>query len=174
MVNDLKIDNNNGHDAAAYDEEFILRAVAIAQARSWSNPAIAASLCIPAELLDKWIIEYSDRIAVRYLEDKRIKRKQSGLSHLINPPKKTDEEKMERCPGCGADVVFEPVKAFEIQREEGFDIGTKSDIMNSGNDGIYGSKIPYVRITTEHISRCPACSLYTIQNVTEKLSNSEA
>jgi len=53
-------------------------------------------------------------------------------------------------------VVWEAAKTFEIQREEGVDIGTHDNIMNSGNDGIYGIKIPYVRITNERIERCPA------------------
>jgi len=147
---------------AEYDEAFVLRAVAIAHARTWSNPAIAGSLCIPYELLEKWIEEYSGKVEVRYLEDKKIKRRRLEIG------------KLERCPGCGADVLFEHVKGFEVRREEGFDIGTKNDIMNSGDDGIYGIKVPYVIITTELITRCPACGIYTIRNVTEKLTHSEA
>ena len=157
-----------------YDEAFILRAVAIAHARSWSNPAIAASLCIPADLLEEWLRDYSDRIEVRYLEDLRVKPGRAGKPFLTERPAEAAVKKLARCPGCGADVIFAPVKSFEVQREEGVDIGTRDDIMNSGDDGIFGVKVPYVRITTEHISRCPACGIYTIQNVTEKLTNSEA
>ena len=145
-----------------YDEEFILKTVALSFARTWSNPAIAASLCIPAELFDEWIEKYSDRVEVRYLDD------------IIVKGKRFDGNKLERCPKCGADVLFEPVKSFDVQRSEGVDIGTQSSIMNSGDDGILGNKVPYVKITTEIIARCPACGLYTIRNVTERLTRSEA
>jgi len=148
-----------------FDEAFILRAVAISNARTWSNPAIAASLCIPMELYDEWIKEYADKVKVVYLKDKSIKGKYA---------ENTGSKKLEKCPGCGSEVVFEPVKSFEVQRLEGVDIGTQNSIMNSGDDGILGNKVPYVRITTEVITKCPVCSLYTIRNVTEKLTYSEA
>ena len=157
--------NNNLKDAEVFDEAFILRAVAISYARTWSNPAIAASLCIPMELYENWIIEHAHEVKVVYLKDKKV---------VGRYAESTGKKKLEKCPGCGAEVVFEPVKSFEVQRLEGVDIGTQNSIMNSGDDGILGNKVPYVRITTEVISRCPACNLYTIQNVTEKLTNSEA
>jgi DNA-directed RNA polymerase subunit RPC12/RpoP len=152
-------DDLNGNH---YDEEFILRAVAIAHARTWSNPAIAASLCIPSDLYDEWIKNYSDKVKVAYLGDIYVR------------GKRYDSKKLERCPGCGSEVVFDPVKTLQVQREEGVDIGTHSSIMNSGDDGILGAKVPYVKITTEVIARCPACGIYVIRNVTEKVTNSEA
>ena len=152
---------NSEYDERGYDEAFMLRAVAIAHARTWSNNAIAASLSIPVELLEKWVKEYSDRIDVRYLKDKRA----GGKPYV---------EKLEHCPKCGASVVFEHVKSFEVRREDGVDIGTHNNVMDSGNDGIYGIQVPYVKITTEHITQCPACGVYVIQNVTEKLTHSEA
>jgi len=156
---------NYSQKKEVFDEAFIQRAVAIAYARTWSNPAIAASLCIPIELYEKWIIEHAHEVKVVYLKDKKVVGRYTESS---------GKKKFEKCPGCGAEVVFEPVKSFEVQRLEGVDIGTQSSIMNSGDDGILGNKVPYVRITTEVISKCPACNLYTIQNVTEKLTNSEA
>ena len=156
---------NNNNDNGHFDEAFIIRAVAISFARTWSNPAIAASLCIPIELYNEWIQKHSDKIKVVYLKDKNvIGRFTQGKAG----------SKLEKCPGCGSEVLFEPVKSFEVQRVEGVDIGTKDSIMNSGDDGIFGIKVPYVRITTEVISKCPVCGLHTIQNVTEKLTNSEA
>jgi rRNA maturation protein Nop10 len=157
--------DNNSLNNEVFDEAFIMRAVAISYALTWSNPAIAASLCIPMELYDEWIKEYAEKIKVVYLKDKKVIGKLTE-SH--------GKKKLEKCPGCGSEVVFEPVKSFEVQRLEGVDIGTQSSIMNSGDDGILGNKVPYVRITTEVISKCPACNLYTIRNVTEKLTNSEA
>ena len=148
-----------------YDEDFIKRAVAISFARTWSNPAIAASLCIPIDLYEEWMQEYSDDIDVYYLKDKNVRGRVAG---------EKARRKLEKCPRCSADVIFEPVKNFEVQRVKGVDFGTQSSIMNSGDDGILGNKVPYVRITTEAISKCPACGAYTIQNVTEKLTNSEA
>ena len=145
-----------------YDEAFILKAVAVSFARTWSNQAIAASLCIPEELYYEWIRDYSDKVEVSYFEDVSVK------------GRRFDREKLERCPKCGVDAVFEPVRSFDVLREEGVDIGTQSSIMNSGDDGILGNKVPYVKITTEIISRCPSCGLYAIRNVTEKLSRSEA
>ena len=153
------------NDEELFDEAFIMRAVAISFARTWSNPAIAASLCIPIELYNEWIVKYSDKINALYLKDKNVR----GRFNDGKPGRK-----LEKCPGCGAEVMFDPLKSFEVQRVEGVDIGTQSSIMNSGDDGIFGIKVPYVRITTEVISKCPACGLYTIQNVTEKLTNSEA
>ena len=147
-----------------YDEEFICRAVAIGHARSRTNNAIAKALSVPAELLEEWTRDYSDKVKVLYLEDRQIKRSQQIKN----------AEKLERCPECGADVVFDTVRFFEMGREEGVDIGTHNSIMDSGNDGIYGIQVPYVRITRELIERCPACNTYIIRNVTEKLSKSEA
>ena len=164
--------NENGGEV--YDEAFILRAVAIAHARSWSNQAIAASLCIPADLLEEWLRDYSGKVEVRYLEDKRFKGSRASRPFRSRQDGFEDGQKLARCPGCDSDVVFNPVKSFEVQRENGVDIGTHDSIMDSGDDGIYGIEIPYVRITTEQIARCPACGLYTIQNVTEKLTHSEA
>lgn len=155
----------DGNDKDTFDEAFIIRAVAISFARTWSNPAIAASLCIPMESYDEWIRNYSDRIKVVYLKDKKVRGRLASAK---------GRKKFEKCPGCDAEVVFDPVKSFEVQRLEGVDIGTQSSIMNSGDDGILGNKVPYVTITTEVISKCPVCGLYTIQNVTEKLTNSEA
>ena len=157
----------------AYDEAFIHRAVAITFARSRSIQEVAASLSIPAETLEEWRREHSEKIEVRYLEGRRVR--SGGLSRpfLSKQQTKGAANKLERCPKCSADVVFEHVKGFEIQREKGVDIGTHNSIMNSGDDGIFGIKVPYVRITTELIARCPVCGLYTIRNVTEKLSHSE-
>ena len=157
--------NDNTKNSEVFDEAFIIRAVAISFARTWSNPAIAASLCIPIELYNEWIKTYSDKIHVIYLKDKSV------IGKLASRP---DKKKLEKCSGCGSEVVFDPVKSFEVQRLEGVDMGTHSSIMNSGDDGILGNKVPYVRITTEVISKCPACGVYTFQNVTEKLTNSEA
>jgi len=154
---DENIKNNTGDE---YGEAFKLRAVAIAHARTWSNKAIAATLSIPADLFEDWIEEYSDKVEVCYVKDKHIKSKQV-------------KEKLEKCPKCGAAVIFEHIKSFEVQRVEGVDIGTHDSIMNSGDDGIFGIKVPYVRITTERINRCPACGVYVIQNIFEKLTKSE-
>ena len=164
MAEDIKNDNNTGN-GEVFDEAFITRAVAISFARTWSNPAIAASLCIPIESYNEWIEKYSDKIKVVYLKDRNVIGKLAPRS---------DRKKLEKCPGCGSEVVFDSVKSFEVQRLEGVDMGTHSSIMNSGDDGILGNKVPYVRITTEVISKCPVCGVYTVQNVTEKLTNSEA
>ena len=146
-----------------YDEDFILKAVAISFARTWSNQAIAASLCIPEDLYYEWIRDYSEMVEVRYLEDVYVK------------GKRVDREKLERCPGCNVDVVFEPVKSFDVQRGEGIDLGATSiNTMKRVNSGTMSHEVPYVKITTELISRCPACGLYTIRNITEKLTKSEA
>ena len=165
MADEINKELNNVGNGEVFDEAFIERAVAISFARTWSNPAIAASLCIPIELYNEWIEKYSERIKVVYLKDKNVIGKLAPLS---------DRKKLKKCPKCGSEVVFAPVKSFEVQRLEGVDMGTHSSIMNSGDDGILGNKVPYVRVTTEVISKCPACGAYTIQNVTEKLTNSEA
>ena len=146
-----------------YDEAFKIRAVVLTHARSRSLAEVAASLSIPSESLTEWVKEYADKVRVRYIKDAR-------LDEMIFKRMK----RMEKCDSCGAVVVWEPVKAFEVQRVEGVDIGTKDNLMNSGDDGIFGIKVPYVRITTERIERCPACGVYVIQNITEKLTNSEA
>ena len=157
-----------------YDEAFIEKAVAIAHARTRSNAAIAASLCVPLDLLEEWLHDYEGRVEVRYIEDNRVLRKYSGSPLFTRHKKAAPKVRFKRCPKCCSKVVFEPVKAFEVQREEGVDIGTHSSIMDSGDDGIYGSKVPYVKITTELITRCPVCGVYTIRIYTDKLSNSEA
>ena len=146
-----------------YDEAFKLRAVVLTHARSRSLTEVAASLSIPSELLSEWKKEYADKVKVRYIKDDRPGDK------LFKRTKR-----MEKCDSCGAVVVWEAVKTFEVQRVEGVDIGTSDKLMNSGDDGIFGIKVPYVRITTERIERCPACGVYVIQNITEKLTNSEA
>ena len=154
MADDLK-DN--------FNEAFILRAVVLTHARSRSLTEVAAMLSIPSELLEEWKRDYSDKINVRYIKDERPGDK------LFKRTKR-----MEKCDTCGAVVVWEPVKTFEVQREEGVAIGTSDSIMNSGDDGIFGAKVPYVRVTTERIERCPACGVYVIQNITEKFTKSEA
>jgi len=156
---------NNDNGSEQYDDDFIMRAVAISFARTWSNPAIAASLCIPMELYDEWIRERAGEIRVEYLKDRNVRGRLAGGKA---------RGKLEKCPGCGSEVVFEPVKSFEVQRVQGVDFGAQNSIMNSGDDGILGNKVPYVRVTTEIILKCPACGLYTIQNVTEKMTKSEA
>ena len=143
-----------------YSESFILRAVALTYIRSRSLSEVAASLSIPADLLEAWKKDYGDKVNVRYIKEER--------------PGGKKYKPMEKCDTCGAKVVWEPVKTFEVQREEGVDIGTHDNIMNSGNDGIYGARVPFVRVTTERIERCPACGVHVIQNITEKLTNSEA
>jgi len=145
-----------------YDEAFKLRAVAIAHARSRSLSEVAVSLSLPAKLLEEWKSEYADRVKVRYIRDER-----TGDKVFRRP------RMLERCDACGARVVFETAKTFVVQREKGVAIGTHDSIMNSGNDGIYGIKVPYVRITTEIIQRCPACGTYVIYNIIDKLSRSE-
>jgi len=155
------INKENNHEE--YDEKFKLRAVALTFARSRSLKEVAAALSIPAELLAAWKNDYADKVKVRYIKDERPGDK---LFKRTNP--------MERCDSCGAKVVWEPVKIFEIQREEGVSIGTHDSIMNSGDDGIFGAKVPYVRVTTERIERCPACGVYVIFNLIEKLTKSEA
>ena len=165
MIDDYKNDKNNTQEGEVFDEAFITRAVAISFARTWSNPAIAASLCIPIESYNEWIQKYSDKIKVVYLKDKTV------VGKLAYRP---ERKKLEKCPECDSEVVFDPVKSFEVQRLKGVDMGTHSSIMDSGDDGILGNKVPYVRVTTEVISKCPVCGLYTFQNVTEKLTNSEA
>ena len=159
-------------EAAEYDEAFILRAVAISHVRSRSVSEVAALLSIPVELLEKWKEDYRDKVEVRFLEDLRVRSKHRGMPFFSKPEKGKDGEKLERCPKCGAHVVFEPVKSIEVQRGEGVDIGTHDEIMNSGDDAIFGIKVPYVSVRTERIERCPACGLYTIQNITEKLTQS--
>jgi len=146
-----------------FNEAFILRAVVLTHARSRSLTEVAAMLSIPSELLEEWKRDYSDKINVRYIKDERPGDK------LFKRTKR-----MEKCDTCGAVVVWEPVKTFEVQREEGVAIGTSDSIMNSGDDGIFGAKVPYVRVTTERIERCPACGVYVIQNITEKFTKSEA
>ena len=158
MADEIKTENN--YD---YDESFILRAVAISHARSRSLGEVAAFLSIPVESLEEWTRDFADKVHVRYIRDER------PYDKIF---KKT--KNMERCDTCGAKVVWEAVKTFEVQREEGVDIGTSDNIMNSGDDGIFGIKVPYVRITTEHIERCPACGVYVVYNRTEKLTKSEA
>ena len=155
-----------------YDEAFICRAAAIAHARSRSVSEVAASLSIPAELLETWKKDYAGKIKVRFIDDVRVRSKHRGIPFFSKPAKGKSAPQLERCPECGSDVVFEPVKGFEVLREEGVDIGTSDSIMNSGDDGIFGIEIPYVKVTTELIARCPVCGLYTIQNITEKLTNS--
>ena len=172
MAEDQKINMDGGKEAGEYDEAFILRAVAISHARSRSLSEVAALLSIPVEMLEQWKRDYADRVEVRYLDDIRAKSKHRGMPYFSKPAKGRDSEKLARCPKCGADVVFEPVKSIEVQRGEGVDIGTHDDIMNSGDDAIFGIKVPYVLVRTERIARCPACGLYTIQNVTEKLTQS--
>ena len=172
MSEDLTTNTGNEHEAGEYDEAFILRAVAISHVRSRSVSEVAALLSIPAVILEKWRRDYADRVEVRYLEDVFSKSKHVGLPYFAKWKKTTVKEKIKRCPKCGSDVVFEPVKSIEVQRGEGVDIGTHDDIMNSGDDAIFGIEVPYVRVRTERIARCPACGLYTIQNVTEKLTQS--
>jgi len=154
----IKTENNE-----IYDEAFIIRAVAISHARSRSLKEVAAALSIPVELLESWKAEYADRIKVRYIRDER------PGDRIFKRTKR-----MEKCDSCGSVVVWEPVKAFEVGREEGVAIGTSDSIMNSGDDGIFGIKVPYVRITTEQIERCPACGVYVIYNLIEKRTKSEA
>ena len=156
-----EIGKENNHEE--YEEAFILRAAALTYVRSRSLSEVAASLSIPVDLLAAWKEGYADKVKVRYIKDERPGDK---LFKRTKP--------MERCDSCGAKVVWETVKVFEIQREEGVDIGTHDSIMNSGDDGIFGIKVPYVRITTERIERCPACGVYVIYNLTEKLTKSEA
>ena len=159
MVSD-KIKENENEE---YSEEFKIRAVVLTFARSRSLNEIAKSLSIPAKLLESWKSIYSDKIKVRYIKDER-------------PGEKIFKKRkpMEKCDSCGAKVVWEPIKTFEIQRGEDVNIGTYDNIMNSGDDGIFGNKVPYVRIATEHIERCPACGVYVIQNFIEKLTKSQA
>ena len=159
-MTDEILKENNGED---YDEAFKTRAVAIAHARSRSLKEVAAVLSIPAESLEAWKNEYADRVKVRYMKDVY------PGGRLFQRPKP-----MEKCDTCGAVVVWEPVKAFVVRRDEVVDIGTSDSIMNSGDDGILGAKVPHVRVTTERIERCPACGVYVIYNYSEKLSKSEA
>jgi len=160
MTDDKDKEKNNTED---FDEAFILRAVALAHARSRSLKEVAFYLSIPVESLEDWKDVYADRVKVRYIKDER------PGDRIF---KKT--KRMEKCDSCGAVVVWEPVKAFEVRREEGIDLGTSDNIMNSGDDGILGAKIPHVRVTTELIERCPACGVYVIYNLTEKKTKSEA
>jgi len=152
-------DDKNTDIREEYDEAFILRAVVLTHARSRSLSEVAASLSIPADLLEEWKRDYGDKVKVRYIKEER-----PGDKIF----KKT--KRMEKCDTCSAVVVWEPVKTFEVHREEGVAIGTG----NSGDDGIFGIKVPYVRVTTERIERCPACGVYVVQNITEKLTKSEA
>ena len=156
-------ENINGNNGDEYDEAFKLRAVAISHARSRSLKEVAASLSIPAESLEAWREEYADKVKVRHIREERPGDK---IFKRTKP--------MEKCDSCGAVVVWEPVKTFEVGREESVAIGTSDNIMNSGDDGIFGTKVPYVRLTTERIERCPACSVYVIYNYTEKKTKSEA
>jgi len=142
-----------------YDEAFILRAVAIAHARSRSLKEVAAALSIPPELLFAWNDTYANKVKVRYIKDERLGGKF---------PKKPVV--LEKCDSCGSKVVWEPIKTFVIHREEDVSLGTG----DSGDDGILGAKVPYVRVSTEKIERCPVCGDYVIYNLTEKLTKSEA
>jgi len=151
MAEDIKQDE--------YEEAFILRAVAIAHARSRSLKEVAAALSIPPELLAEWKDIYAEKVKVRYIRDERPGDKISKKPIF-----------MEKCDSCGSKVVWEPVKTFVIQREEDVSLGTG----DSGDDGILGAKVPYVRVATEKIERCPACGVYVIYNLTEKLTKSEA
>ena len=142
-----------------YDEAFILRAVAIAHARSRSLKEVAAALSIPPELLFAWNDTYANKVKVRYIKDERLGGKF---------PKKPVV--LEKCDSCGSKVVWEPIKTFVIHREEDVSLGTG----DSGDDGILGAKVPYVRVSKEKIERCPVCGDYVIYNLTEKLTKSEA
>ena len=151
MTEDTKIDE--------YEEAFVLRAVAIAHARSRSLNEVAAALSVPPELLFAWKDRFADKVKVRYIKDERPGDKLSKKPII-----------MEKCDSCGSKVVWESVKNFVIQREEDVSLGTG----DSGDDGILGAKVPYVRVTTEKIERCPVCGVYVIYNITEKLTKSEA
>ena len=146
-----------------YDEAFKRRAVVLTYARSRSLSEVAAMLSIPAELLEEWKNEYADKINVRYIKDLR-----PGDAIFKR------NKRMEKCDTCGNVVVWEPIKTFEVQRAESVSIGTSDSIMNSGDDGIFGTKVPYVRVTTERIERCPACGVYVVQNIIEKFTKAEA
>ena len=174
MNDDFTTTHDSEANDEAYDEAFICRAVAIAHARSRSVAEVAASLSIPASLLETWKRDYADKVKVAYLEDRRIRSGRFSRPFLPSQSKPSESKKLERCPGCGMDVVFDPVKNYEVHRDTGVDIGTHNSIMDSGDDGIFGVKIPYVKITTELIARCPVCGLYTIRNISEKLTKSEA
>jgi len=156
-------DGQNTDIREEYDEAFILRAVVLTHARSRSLSEVASSLSIPAELLEEWKRDYGDKVNVRYIKEEHPGEK------IFKKAKR-----MEKCDTCKAVVVWEPVKTFEVHREEGVNIGTGDSIMNSGDDGIFGIKVPYVRVTTERIERCPACGVYVIQNIIEKFTKSEA
>ena len=157
----------------AFDEAFKLKAVAVAHARSRSLAEVAASLSIPAELLEAWKSEYADKVKVQYLEDMRVKSRHLGGRLTARKVKRADKGRFKHCPKCKATVVFEHIKNFNVRRVEDFDIGTHHSGMKSGSDGRYGSEIPYVRITTEVIQRCPACGCYFIYNIIAKLTRSE-
>ena len=159
-------------DDSEYDEEFILKAVVISHARSRSLKEVAALLCIPPELLEKWKEYYDKKIKVQYLPDKHIRHKSAPIFFLPVPDyKKVDKSILEKCPECGSKVVFGSIKRFPVQQGQSAEIAGQNG--RSEDCSVYPVKLSVVDVTTERIERCPECGLYVIRYVTERLANSE-
>ena len=144
----------------------------IAHARSRSLKEVAALLCVPPELLEKWKEYYAGKIKIQYLPDKFIRHKEFSLFY-IKPPnyKKMDKRILENCPGCGLKVVFESIKSLPVQRAQSAEIAGQHSWANA--DGVFPVNSPFMDITSERIERCPNCGFYVIRYVTERLANSE-
>ena len=162
----------NEFDDKQYDEDFILRAVVISHSRSRSIKEVAALLCVPAELLEKWKNCYSKKIEIQYLPEKHIRNKNPSLFFLPIPNyKKVKKNMLERCPGCNSFVVFDSIKRFPVQKEKTTEIGSQHSWTKEY--GVFPVNLPYVKVTTERFENCPNCGLYVIRYVTEKFANSE-
>ncbi|MCL1895118.1 MAG: transposase, partial [Clostridiales bacterium] len=114
-------DEENTGNSNDYDEEFILRSVAISYARSRSVNSVADSLSIPADLLEEWRKGYSAKIEVRRLKDKLVTSRHIGWFLLSFKGNTADKGKRERCPKCREKVVFDHIKTFNVQSGAGVD-----------------------------------------------------
>jgi len=159
-------------DDSEYDEDFILKAAVISHARSRSLKEVAALLCVPPELLEKWKEYYDKKIKVQYLPDKHIRHKSAPIFFLPVPDyKKVDKSILEKCPECGSKVVFDSIKRFPVQQGQSAEFAGQDSW--GTNVGVFPVKLSVVDVTTERIECCPECGLYIIRYVTERLANSE-
>ena len=155
-----------------YEYDFIIKAVVISYARSRSIKEVAALLCVPPELLEKWKEYYSKKIKVQYLPNKYVKHKRIGrLSFSIRKNRETDNKLLEKCPECGKDVTYDSIKCFQVQQAQSAEISNLHS-WAKGSGG-YPVKFSVVNVTTERIERCPECGLFIVRYVTERLPNSE-
>ena len=162
-------DMTNCTDKDQFNEDFILMAVALSYVRSRSKSEMAYSLCVPLDLYEEWIEVYSSKIEVRYLPDKHIRNKSVNIYSFLKNRKKSNE-KLDHCPGCNSDVIFNHIKSVSIQQENINTLGARGGINSRYG---YAVETSFVKTMIERVSKCPVCGLYTIQYVTENLTNSE-